>query len=344
MQDLEDDIAADIRSAMGGEVDPAPVEPVEASAPAVETSAEERARDEKGRFAPKDQVSDEATEKVVAQPQERAQLQPQAAPEPPPGETIQPPHSLSAAVKAVWPQLPKEAQQEYARLEESFQKGKAEWAQKAEKFNRYEELVSPHRNRLSLAGTDEFRYVQGLITADEMLRGPNASQALGEIARMYGLNVPQANPQDAGRPQWDPSAQVLPQVAALQQQLQNLVEDKENAAKQQALSEVETFRNAKDETGNLRHLYFDNVKDLMHALLSSGQAESLEDAYERAARAHPEVWKLMQPPKAAPPPGKPAGKQITGAPAPGSRPNGALNGNQIEDDVRSAFRELSGGV
>jgi hypothetical protein len=44
--------------------------------------------------------------------------------------------------------------------------------------------------------------------------------------------------------------------------------------------------NAKDESGNAKHIYFDDVRDEMVALLKSGLAKDYEDAYNQA------VWRV----------------------------------------------------
>jgi hypothetical protein len=47
-------------------------------------------------------------------------------------------------------------------------------------------------------------------------------------------------------------------------------------------SEYDAFINAKDENGNLKHAYFDDVKEEMAKLFNAGLATNFEDAYNRA--------------------------------------------------------------
>lgn len=334
MVDEVDDIGADIQAAMA-EMAAAP-EPVETTTEVTaEPESDGPARDEHGRFTAKA----EAEPKDVAQPDKVVQSvdQPEPVAEPL-TEAIQPPHSLKATVKAAWATLSPEVQQELIRIDKAALDGKAEWSSKAEQFNKYEALVSPHRDRLTLAGTNEFNYIQGLIRADEMLRGPNAAQALGQIAQMYGLNIGQiAQPEPQG--QVHPVIQTLQQqLATVQEQLAAQTQQQEQAKNQAVLAEIEAFRS------DPKHLYFDNVKDTMSALLSSGRAPDLASAYSMACRADEDVWKLIQAPTPVAVP-KPKPVQVRGSPAQGSAQQRQANGkDDIEADTRAAFEELTGAV
>ena len=66
-----------------------------------------------------------------------------------------------------------------------------------------------------------------------------------------------------------------------------------NQVRQAAGQELQNFQNEKDATGNPKHPYFEEVRDLMAAFidprLGAGAARTLGDAYIMACRAHPEV-------------------------------------------------------
>src|SRR5690606_34903978 len=119
----------------------------------------------------------------------------------------------------------------------------------------------------------------------------------------------------------------------------------DQATRQQTMSQIDAFRGATNPDGSLKHLYFDNVRPLMATLMQSGQATTLEDAYEIAIHAHPEVRKLLAPPATPKPPTASAWLSVNVATDRGLRPNGsASSGNSIEDDVRAALMEASGAV
>lgn len=331
-----DDISADIRAAMGETPEPAVVEtlgaaaaeevvpkPVAEDAGAQETAEQKRVRDEAGRFA-------KAQESVQATPASPV------APEPP-LETIRPPTSWSATAKSEFSKLPPIIQQEVLKREADIESGKAQWDQKGERLNKFDAIIAPHRDRLQLAQQDEFGYVQALIRADEMLR-TNPSQAIVQIASLYGINL-------TGQPmQPQPQAQAGPtpeQVqASIQQAVQaQLARERDEQAKAQVTSEWETFRTS------VEHPYAENVKMHMAALLREGAADSLQAAYEQACWANPEVRVLMQATLKPRPPvvSTPAGLSVTGAKGNmGHIPQvNGVNGS-IEDDIRAAMQEVSG--
>lgn len=94
-----------------------------------------------------------------------------------------------------------------------------------------------------------------------------------------------------------------PRIAQLQQQIQGLqdqlaqttqgvnqrISSEEQQREQQVLNEINQFRTAQDDSGKPAHPYFDEVKTLMGNMMSAGSAPTLQDAYDMACRAHPQV-------------------------------------------------------
>ena len=58
-------------------------------------------------------------------------------------------------------------------------------------------------------------------------------------------------------------------------------------------SELDAFVNAKDESGNLKHAYFDDVKEEMRKLFAAGLVNNFDDAYNRAIWAVDSVREKM---------------------------------------------------
>lgn len=337
-----DDIGADIMKAMQADSAPEPVETeilpadtqgAEEQPPAVTA---DRPRDEHGRFAKTDEV---------------VQTAPQAQAQEPAQPTIQPPKTWTVAAKAKFATLDPDVQQEILRREGEMQNGIAQQQAKAELLNRYEALIAPHRDRLTLSGLDPHSYLTALIRADEMLR-TNPAQALPQIAAMYGLNLNQLlgqSPQSGGpQSQADPQVQSLQQYLApfqqtiqeLQQRLDAQERDREQTALAAAQAEINAF------ASDPAHTYFENVKDDILALLKAGRATDLADAYEKAIWANKDIRAILQATgqkPTTPQPTKPAGPQVTGAQRGAApRPADASNTNTVEDDVREALAELTG--
>ncbi len=338
LTDQEDDIAADVKATMDAfqaAPEPAP-EPQAEEAP--EPSQEGAQRDEQGRFAKKEETEQNAT----ASPEEGTE---------PPAEkqeTIRPPASWSAAAKAEFNALSPVIQQEVLRREKDIENGKAQWDAKGEKLNKYDALFdAARREKLTLAGVDEITAVKQLLAAQDFLeRDP--LNAIQYLARQYGVQLPGLGgpqAQQFQQPANDPNLTALQnQVAQLSQTLTQRQQQDEEAERARHRSEIEAF------AANPANLYFENVKADMANLISVGQATGLQDAYEKAIWANPEIRPLLiaaAAPKPQPEPkvvGKPAGLSVTGARAPGaSQANGSTNPNaSIEDDIRDAIAQVQG--
>ena len=72
------------------------------------------------------------------------------------------------------------------------------------------------------------------------------------------------------------------QVIALQQMVNNQQSYLQNQENNRIKSEYDAFINAKDDNGNLKHVYFDDVKEEMKVLFAKGLAKDFEDAYAQA--------------------------------------------------------------
>ena len=81
--------------------------------------------------------------------------------------------------------------------------------------------------------------------------------------------------------------------ARLLQCVQSAQKDFENRQFNAALFDVERFVNAADEAGNLKHPFYQNVKDEMKRILKSGAANDLQEAYAKAVWATPETRDKM---------------------------------------------------
>jgi hypothetical protein len=288
------------------EIKPATIPEPAPQTPDPESAAAKIARDEAGRFAAKPDEP-KAAAAPEAKPADPATIvQPETAQkEAPQGEPILPPAAWTAASKAKWEALDPSVKAEIAKRESDMTSGLHKQAQAIKRFEQMDAAIAPHRNYLAINGLDEPTYVRSLIAADEMLRGPNPLNALAQIAGMYNIDLRQFGqpgqqaqqgqqiPQQ--QPQQDPRYQALEQtVVGLQQTLAQQTSFAQQTAQAQQQAQIESF--AKD------HLYFENVRPQMAALLRSPnlaqQAESdplgaMKAAYDQATWATPDIRKLL---------------------------------------------------
>jgi len=87
--------------------------------------------------------------------------------------------------------------------------------------------------------------------------------------------------------------QVDPRIDALERKLAAKEREEEESSTNAARMQIESFANETDATGMLTHPYFDNVKELMGALLQSGVHSDLQSAYDAAIKAHPDTHALQ---------------------------------------------------
>lgn len=337
------------------------IEPVAAAEPAPAGPA----RDASGKFAPKatDTPAEAGAEDTATPPPTEEPETAKPAEKEPQSEAIPIPPSLSAAVKAQWADLPADVRKDFAKLEGTVQNAKAEWGKKGERLNRYEEILGPRREKWNLSGLDEFSGIQALLAAQDYLeRDPVGG--LNHIARSYGVDLRslagQATQQQPGAeglqaPTAMPELQsvlqpLVQQVQTLQQQLQQSQQQTEQQKLSEAQATVQSFA-AKPE-----NLYFENVRPVVAKLLEQGLATTLEDAYQQAIWASPEIRPLLvaeqakasatasqakvqeQAARSKAQAAQRSAGSITGAPAPGAQaPAGPVG--SIRDTLQAAARE-----
>lgn len=199
--------------------------------------------------------------------------------------------------------------------------------------------------------------------------GGNVSQGVASVLQLYdnAVNRPvdfirdfcqqfNIDPQSlAGRPA-DPSqgqAEAEPwqqELAAVKGQLQALAQQPLIAQQTQIQTEVESFSRQTNTDGSLAHPYYNDVKPLMAALFTSGQARTLQEAYDQACYANPQIRQSLMAMEAqrqaderrrAADTAKQAAATVTGAP--GHRGPGTPQSETVGDTLmRNYEKALSG--
>jgi len=375
MSDLREQLLA----AMGESPEPAAIvapEPVEAPVSAapepVEATAEINApegaqpRDDKGKFAPKDGA---APVEAAAPPTETPETAEPADNEPPKEATRVPP-SLPAAVKAKWATLEPDVQQAISKLEESVQTSKAEWGKKAERLNRYEEIIAPHRDAWAVQGLDDQQALTRLVAAEQVLR-TNAPQGIVYLAQTYGVDLrqlvqttgaPAPGAQPAYPGQAAPTQALSPELQPLLEKLQTLEQQVQQQTQSASAASLATVKAQIAEfSSKPENLYFENVREDVAKILETGQADTLEDAYQKAIWASPEIRPLLlsaetaraakaaedarvkaeADARAKATAAQHASGSVTGAPSPGAvAPRPGSSGN-LRADLQAAIQEHS---
>jgi gas vesicle protein len=237
----------------------------------LETTAEQRARDEAGRFAAK----------------ETAPEIPKDEPKPIKAPSSWKPAAQEAYLKAergeaLTPEEVRILTNEANRRESDFHRGVEEFKTHAQKARAYEAVIAPYQQTFQSLGVDAPTAIGHLLKADHTLRYSDPAtkaQYFQQLAQQYGVNLEQIqNP-----PQYDPQTQYLMQqlneLRQTQAQWHNSIQQQEQT---RANHELEQFASA----GNA---HFDAVRNDMADLLETGKATSLQDAYEKAVWMNPDI-------------------------------------------------------
>lgn len=314
-----DDIGADIREALAEKVANADVEVPEAP------RESERPRGPDGKFLSKEV---EATPPPVTVPDagENAEQPVQQT------SAATPPSFLSAEAKAEWAKAPPAIQAAVVKRDADANEGARQWSDQRRQYEQAFAPVQSLSQQYQLPGNE---VVSRLVAAEQRLQKDPVG-AIIELSQAYGVDLTalvNGTIQPRPAPQFDPNT--IPQMVS--EQLQAWQQD-------QALnSQIQTFAGERDQTG-LKHPHFANeaVKAHMSALLDKNLATNLQDAYDKAVYAIPEIRTSLL---------KPAVSQVSKAKRAAVSPSGAPNGSvpakngydakaSIEDDIRESIATL----
>lgn len=259
------------------------------------STAEARSRDGRGRFAGKV----DATDATIVEPAARAQVpaagivgtaapgqgapaaagEQQAAP-------IAPPANLKPELRAAWDAAPPELRKHFADREAEIHRGFTRMDEERQYGKQMRDVITPYLPLIQAQGGDPASAVKSLLnTAYIFTAGTPAQkvQALQSVAQQYGIPLDQVQ-------QMQQQQRVDPQVAALQRQVQEL-----STARQQELTQREQHANY-EITSHIAafaaapgHEHFESVKTFMGSLITGGHAKDLQDAYDQAVWARPDL-------------------------------------------------------
>lgn len=336
-----DDISADIRSAAESLGSKLVTSEDKTPAPEAEPEARaERARDETGKFV----KADTAVEQPKSAPDKPITDAVQSTEQPAqPSPAGAPPRGWSAEEKALWSQLPPAIQTAVSRREAQMDEGARQWTQQRQAV---EQAIAPLHELSQQNGINWQDGLQRLLNVESGLRNPQtAAQTVQQIAQAYGVDLAalvngSPQPQRPAQPSFDPN--IIPQIVqqTVSQQFQAFQQD-------QALNgEIQQFATERGADGQLAHPHFSTVKTLMGHLLQSGQAEDMQDAYDKAIWANSDIRSQLLTTQA-----KPQSQQIEKARKAAITPKGAPNstvkkGNgfdpkqSLEDDLREAMAQF----
>lgn len=301
---------------------PAPGPQAHPPVPAPAPGAGERARGPDGRFveaprAPKAPEAPPPAPTVKAAPAPAPSARPAApapkGPEtvpalapPPPPQALRAPASWKPAAREHWAKLPPDVQQEVVRRETEVARVVKEAATSREMLGQMQGVLSPFAHNINATGGDAVAMMTSLFQADNALRHGSVAekaQTIANIIKAYGVDLMALDSTLAGQaPTSDPATMMADRLRReMDQRLQPVMQyfGQQQARHQRAMQEINESASTDVQAfaAEEGHEFFEDVRDLMADIMDvhtqRGATISLQDAYERAIRMHPQVSDVL---------------------------------------------------
>ncbi len=265
--------------------------------PKRQAAAKERSHAPDGKFLPKEEKETQedfglkAERPIKAEPEPTTDktVEPAAAPKP----AAEPPSSWSQEAKATWATISPAVQQAVLKREKEVSDGFTQYQTRYQDIDR---AFSPQRDfQLQQLGKSRGQAIDQLFGWHDALANPATRlQAFRSLAQSHGIDLSTLSPQTGQTqqpdPNTDPTAFVNQIVQSnLQQSLQPVLQ--RVGSFEQMLQERENLAEAKGKltTFSTGKPHFERVRQAMAQMIGSGYAQDLEDAYQKATWADPEI-------------------------------------------------------
>lgn len=239
--------------------------------------------------------------------------------EPAPGTAPTPstiaPNSWSAEMKAKWATVPPDVQGYVAQREAEAHQAITRAGEQIKTFEPIRNVIERFGDTFQRNNLQPHDGIARMLAVEDML-ATDAPAAIKTIAQAYGVDLaaltgqPPAAPGAAanGTTQPDPAvAAIQKQLADTQAELRQVTshltaQQRQQLAAKQAAEQAENdalarqiadFANEQKD-GKPARPHYHAVRQHMSALLMTGAATTLQDAYDQAINAHPEIRKLIQ--------------------------------------------------
>lgn len=312
--DIETEIEAPAEDSIRGDLERA-FETVETPP---EEAAPDKARDESGKFAKK-------PEEVVV-----AEKVPDA------------PRSWNNEEKAKWAEATPDVRKAILRRESEVEQGFTKLDEDRNFGKSIKDVVTPYMQIINAEGGTPATAIQSLLNTAYIMRTAPAAQKTAlfhQLAQQYGVDLSQPN----NAPAVQPNA-LLTEINQLKQQIQQQPEVFRQQQESLAIkSQIDTF------AADPKNVHYEKLKPVMASLLQSGQAKDMQDAYDKASWADPDIrsanlaeqekakeTQRIAEIKAKAGLSRKASVSIKGSPSINPVPNGKSNGS-IADDIREAW-------
>lgn len=262
----EQEAQSTLRDTLTSQVEALEQQEVQEVSPQEQQQAIDRARDERGRFAPSQQQPQE-----VAQPVER--------------QRPQRPSSWKKEYWDHWDKLDPSLADYLLQRENEYKTGVSTYKSEADNARQLREAMAPFMPILQQSNLAPEQWIRDLGRVHYTLSTGSEQEKrdmLQQLARSFNVSLD-------GQPQ----AEISPELAQLRAQVSQLTGNwnsfqkmQEQSQQEAAHREITSFQDGKE--------HFEAVREQMAGLLRSGFATDLQSAYDMACRLNDEVWNSIQ--------------------------------------------------
>ncbi len=302
-QPAEDDLSATIAAAIKeSEDDESASEDASDDTPDADDSEPDKAETEPDPDGDKEPSEKAASteSKEGADPDEKTgddePDQPDGEDDPAAQPAIDPPARYSEKDKETFRSLPREAQDFVVKRN---QETDADYTRKTQELAEHRKAaegfgtaVEPYRAYLASKGVSPIQAFQTLIAAEYQLTTGTPEQKtkiMAQLARDYGVNPDDLSELSEGEPPSPEITQLQQRQAALERQVQGERAQVQTQLTRGIETQVATFAEEKDTSGNLTHPHFAEVRAAMGAFINLHPDTDMQTAYDNAVWAYPEL-------------------------------------------------------
>lgn len=258
-------------------------------------------RDVAGRFAASDAQAVEAEVSTAAETETKESAD-QTAEQATGTETpsTEPPHSWSAEAKALWAQVPPAAQAIIAKRETEAHQAITRAGEQIKAFEPIRNVVEQFSETFQRNGLPPHEGIARMLAVNNWL-DKDAGAAIREIAKAYGVDLKGLNGEQAAAAAEGTQGEQEPAyVSTLKRELAETKEVLNRVTSH--LTEQQRSQLQSEQSALARQIadfakdkpHFETVRTHMAGLMQTGAAQTLDDAYDMAVHAHPDIRKRIQ--------------------------------------------------
>ena len=237
---------------------------------------------------PEETVQAETSEEAPPVVAEEAPVQPDI-------DTEQAPSSLPPEAREVWKDAPAPLKAAIAKREKDYEAGIMKYAQDAKRAQGMDQTLEPYRQYLEMNGGPG-QTIQTLLNAGATLQMGNPQQKAQLIAGLIKDNSIDIQMLDGMLVGQAPQSNISPEVAALQQQVGQLTQQRDQQqqyqqqqAQQANMAEWNKFRGENEFANDLAP----QIANYMDMKIQQGENPSLKDAYDFACQMNPTIKGIL---------------------------------------------------